>query len=81
MKISSLDVSLERNPSANVLLAIEFKVIHDPYDKLQPLRLIDSLFAENEFEFDINGYVHGKKIFQDDIRIILSGRKIIYSIE
>ncbi|CDW86346.1 UNKNOWN [Stylonychia lemnae] len=76
---SSIASSAER--SADVLICLEFRIIKDPQDQFAPIREINSHFQNNEFYFELGGYIHGKQALSEKLRMKISGRQIIKSIE
>ena len=66
---------------ADSLLMLDFKIIKDPQDKLGPFRNVNQDFANSEFLFELNGSIHGKKMFQDPLTFQVTGNRIIKCIE
>ncbi len=47
------------------MILVEFKILKDPTDKLYPLREVEEHIYKADFIFELNGYIHGRKIFSE----------------
>ena len=62
------------------LVLVEFDISGENQPHLHELRYINQSFVEAYFEFELQGFLHGKKIFSKPLDYCLTGRKIIKSI-
>lgn len=65
---------LKPDKPTDLLILVEFK-IHK--DHLYALREIDEAFLQADFTFELNGYVHGRRIFSDAEVVQVSGRHML----
>eukprot|EP00347_Sterkiella_histriomuscorum_P005884 403354908 len=67
--------------SADILVCLEFRIIKDSNDFMSPLRQVNNSFPNNEFIFEVGGFIHGRKLFRENMICSFSGKKVIQSIE
>lgn len=80
-------VDIQNEKKAQNLFFVEFDLEKQLPDILgseteqQCIRLIDQTLVESSLHFNINGRVHGERVFSNDLHYQLQGKKIIKSIQ